>query len=413
MRAFRTLLLWLLLALAGALAWQLLASDPGEVFIRFRGVDIATDVPRALVMVGLGLLIAWLLVQALALPLRAWRMHRRRRLRRSFGEGLQALHEGRWARAGKLLADCARRAPAWRTPALLGAAQAARARGEASVAQAHLAAADPVAASLAVAPSLLERGDALAAVERLSAHAELPPRGVGLLVEALLAAGRPVEAWRQMPALRASRYLCADLQAAQEARVAAAALAQAPDSEALDTLWRDAGKALRRQPSVIAGYARRAAALGLEDLGAEAIEKCLDTRWDESLAALYGRLPRGRRGSRLGRAEGWLPAHPASPALLLCLGCLCRQEGLLGKAEDYLHRAIAQGGGAEAWEELGHCFVAEGNEPQARMSFANALRLARAEVAQELPGRGIRERIQDQAVREERDEHGMPRLPQV
>jgi HemY protein len=38
------------------------------------------------------------------------------------------------------------------------------------------------------------------------------------------------------------------------------------------------------------------------------------------------------------------------------------------------------------------------------------LRVARGEAAVELPGRELRERIGDSAVREIRDEHGIPRL---
>ena len=41
---------------------------------------------------------------------------------------------------------------------------------------------------------------------------------------------------------------------------------------------------------------------------------------------------------------------------------------------------------------------------------ARALRATRGEAITELPGRDLRERIYDQSVVEERDEHGMPRL---
>ena len=54
MTLFRTLLLWLVLALAGALAAQLLlAQDPGYVLVRWRGYDYTTTV-----LIAIGVLIA-------------------------------------------------------------------------------------------------------------------------------------------------------------------------------------------------------------------------------------------------------------------------------------------------------------------------------------------------------------------
>ena len=51
-----------------------------------------------------------------------------------------------------------------------------------------------------------------------------------------------------------------------------------------------------------------------------------------------------------------------------------------------------------------------GDETSARLSYANALRASRDEAPVELPGRDLRQKIFDQAVVEERDAHGMPRL---
>src|SRR5690606_1107836 len=157
--------------------------------------------------------------------------------------------------------------------------------------------------------------------------------------------------------------------------------------------------------------ALRAAPLGLEDTGAHAVADALEANWDETLAALYGRLPPGRDGQRLGRAEGWLAQHPSSPGLLTALGCLCREQALWGKAEDFLHRALAQGAGADAWESLGHVFTAQGDAGKAQIAYANALRIGRGEPPLALAGRSLREQIADQAVAEVRNAHGIPLLP--
>src|SRR5690606_41043651 len=47
MNLFRNLLFWILLALLGAIAAQLLLADPGYVLVRFRGYDYETTVATA------------------------------------------------------------------------------------------------------------------------------------------------------------------------------------------------------------------------------------------------------------------------------------------------------------------------------------------------------------------------------
>ena len=127
------------------------------------------------------------------------------------------------------------------------------------------------------------------------------------------------------------------------------------------------------RPSV-AAYAERAAALRWD----EAATGRSSRRWTRAgtnrSPPLYGRLPVGRLDARRANAERWLQAHPASPALLLTLARLARAQDQWPQAEDYLHRALAQGAGADAWEELGHGFAAIGDETRARLSYANALR---------------------------------------
>ncbi|KTF34087.1 porphyrin biosynthesis protein, partial [Xanthomonas vesicatoria] len=49
------------------------------------------------------------------------------------------------------------------------------------------------------------------------------------------------------------------------------------------------------------------------------------------------------------------------------------------QAEEFLHRALANGAGSEAWEELGHGLAAAGDLLSAQHCYANALRAARGE----------------------------------
>ena len=422
MKMFRYLLLLLALAVLGALAWQPFVNDDSQVIVSLRNQTYTTNVSQALLMLAIALLILWAIVWLVRLPLRLWRGHRHKQHRARLAGGLLALHEGRWARAEKSLEHAADD-PAMRLPARLGAARAARERGDTAAVERHLQAAstdaDHADIALHRADDLLRNGDAADAIAALDAAASktpLPPRALVLRARALAANGRANDAYGTLGALRATQALSNADYAALESALAQQALREAPDANALADRWDRLLAPLRAQAEVVIAYADRASALQLEDAAAGALEAALKSQWSEALALQYGRIPPGRLaatepGARLAVAESWLRAHSDSPALGITLGRLSSRSNQWGKAEGYLHRAIAQGAGSEAWEELGHVYVAQGDDALARQCYANALRAARNEAIEELPGRSIKERIFDESVIEERSELGVPRLP--
>ncbi|HST45219.1 MAG TPA: heme biosynthesis HemY N-terminal domain-containing protein [Luteimonas sp.] len=382
MNVLRNLLLWILLALVGAAGWYLLAQDPGYVLVRFRGTDYTTTVLWA----GAGLLVLafglWLLWTLLTLPFRAWRQRGERRSRARLGGGLDSLHQGHYARAEKLLAEDDN--PADAAVARIGAARAALARGSREDAERHLDGIDDShAASRALARAELALADgrptdALVALDMPGAQ-PLPPRGLVLRAQALAISGKYADAYGLLGALKQQHAVAAHDWTRYETEWAAGALREAGDSNLLAERWEALPKALRTEPAVARAYARRAADLGWDDAASKTIEQALDARWDEGLAGDYARLPVGRYEHRQATAERWLQAYPRSPALLLGLARLARAQGRWEQAEAYLHRAVEQGAGTEAWEELGHGFVEQGDEARARFSYANALRASRGE----------------------------------
>ncbi len=420
MKLFRTVLLLLLIFALGVVGSQWLGRDAtrdlGEVFVRVAGYDFSATLPGAVLALALAILLLWLLWTLLALPFRAWGRHRRKQARARLTDGLEALHAGHWQRAEKQLERAADDREVG-TVARTGAWRAAVARGDETAMQRHLtelAQRNPTAHALAVADRALaaQRPDeALSALDHPAAQ-PLPPRGLLLRAQALAASRRAGEAYGLLGALKQQQALPAERLSTLESELAAQAMAEAADANALAERWDTLPKRLRTEPAVVAAYAERAAGLRWDDAAAHSIEHAVDARWDDTLVSLYGSLPIGRLDSRRSSAQRWLQTHPDSPGLLVTLARLARQQGQWPQAQDFLHRALAQGAGADAWEELGHGFSAAGEDMLARRSYANALDALHGVPASELPGRDMRQQIQDQAVVEERDEHGMPRLRQ-
>ena len=415
MSAFRTLLWWLLLAALGALAYELLARDLGEVVLRWHGFTLTTTVAFALLAWGLLWFVCWLLWTLLRLPFTAWQRLAQAQARKRLVNGLVALHEGRHARAAALLGKAAEDEEI-ATIARLAARETALRQGDAAAAaqwQAALSEREPLLAAINGAESLLAQGAAKAALDLLQPWHErqaLPPRGLRLRGAALLASGRAAEALPLLPLLAREGEDGAELQAARERDWHAAALRQSAHAGELQQRWQAVPAALRGQAAVLRAYAARADELGLEAEAARALEAAIEQRWDESLLPAYAALGGASTEARLARAQSWLSSHADSGALALALGQLALRANELGKAEEMLTRAIAQGAGAEAWEELGNVYTAREDSARAQLCYANALRLARAAPALPLSGRSLREQIAAEAVAEQRDELGYPRF---
>ena len=414
MNLFRSVLFWLVLAVLGALLAQVLLQDPGYVLVRYRGTDYTTTVAAGigiLLAVLFGLVLVWTLLR---LPFRAWKRHRERQARAKLTDGLTAYQRGEYARAEQLLKQAADSGDA-EAVARAHAARAAQARGDTAAASAHAEAlGDRHAGTQAVllAQQALARGDANAALVALDAAKAqpLPPRGLRLRADALAANGRSFEAYGLLGALRQQQALPTAQLDALQAEWAARSLQEAGDANALADRWDALPQPLRTAPAVVGAYAQRAAALRWDEAATRSLEQALDAQWSEELATLYGQLPVSRLEHRRAQLERWLPAHPSSPALLLAAARIAQAQGQWPQADSWLHRAIAQGAGAPAWEALGDGALNAGDETRARLAYANALRSQRGDALLDLPGRDLRQQIADTAAIEERDEHGMPRL---
>lgn len=416
MRVWLMLLLLLAIACVAAFGWQQIAADPGYVLVRYGTTSVETTLVFTLAM----LLLAWgvlsLLGRALRSPLAAWSRRRRRRGRERLARGLVALAEGRYAQALRELERAAQHS-GLETPALLGAARAAHARGDRERAAALLATA-PAAAALALRARFeIEQGRADAALALLKQEMEkstLPPAGWRLLVETALRCGEPMTAFEALPNLARAQVLTPAAFATLEARTLAAALAAAPDRDRLGALWSNLPRAQRRVPDAVAAYARRAAELGQVLAAMSEIEAALRRQWSEALIVCYGELGPAETEARLRHAEGWIADQPNSPGLALTLGRLCNQCKLWGKAREYLERGLAIEPSAPLWEALGDCSNGRDDRDLAAHCYRNALHAARGEATDALPAPAGSTLLSTRAsVIEARSAHGVPHLPGV
>lgn len=416
MKWFLRIVVVVAVLILGALGWQWLAADPGFVQLRLRGYIVETTAIVAVAFLVFGLAALWLLLWLLRAPVQWLAGRRRRRARHAFAQAELRLREGLWAKAEKLFVRAADD-PDFRIPALLEAAQAAHSRGDAAQAQAYLAQLETDGEGRRLAR--LERArEALASERPEETLAQLagiepepvPPSASLLRIEALRAGRRSVEALAELPVLQRSQLLEETRYARIEQEVACAALAEADDGGFLDRIWDGLPKAQKRNGTIVAAYAERAAALTAGEPAA-VIESQLRHEWDEDLVRLYGRLEHAEPLRRIRTAEQWLAAHADSVGLNVALGRLCLRAGQAGKAEDYLGHALSLAHDAEAWELLAELFGQKQPE-RARVALLNTLRSRRGEPPLNLPGGTVRgDHLGMFAVAEERSEHGVPRLP--
>ncbi|HEU4622440.1 MAG TPA: heme biosynthesis HemY N-terminal domain-containing protein [Burkholderiaceae bacterium] len=109
----------------------------------------------------------------------------------------------------------------------------------------------------------------------------------------------------------------------------------------LRSIWASMPAEDRTAPEIAEPFARAFAVIGEHRQALNVLEASLERRWDARLLNAYGEIGEAAdRVAQIDRAERWLDRHPRDPALLTTLGRLCADEGLWGKAADYLERSL-------------------------------------------------------------------------
>lgn len=377
----------LLIALAlGALGAHWLLGDQGYVLIDIRGWTVETSVP--------GLVVA-LIVLYLAVRLLVWLLRAPRRMGRAVGDfrekraikrldhAFAAIAEGKWSRGERLLGRSTRGPVS--LAGYLSAARAAQAQDAVERRDEWLRLAyeaDPEAApAVLLTQAELQRDhgqleQALATLHQLETISPGHPRGLALHAQVLerLADWAGLEAL--MPQLRSRKALDGDALLALEVRIAQAQLAAAADAAALDARWQSLGRELKKQPAMLAAYARQALRVGAADQAEPVLRKALKSSWAPELVAAYGRLETSDPSAQLTQAEKWLNERPEDAVLLLACGRLCLKNQLWGKARSYLETSLAIRPDPETWQIFGELLVQLGESGAASEAFRQGLAAA-------------------------------------
>ncbi len=353
---------------------------------------------------------AYLAVRAAAMlwhsprMLRSW--HRGRRYRDAqamLSQGLTALAEGRWRAAEQL----STRAVARGANALLGYIAAARAaqalsqharRDEYLYKASHGEPTSSVAVGIAQAELQLgeaQKEQALATLVQL--RAQVPSHAYVLSLLARLY--EDLGDWKRLidliPALKQHKVVDAATADALEALALSALLgrAAAGDDAALKLQWEAVPRAKRTVPRILGTYAELLLARGRDAELEPLLRAALDSRWDDKLGELYGRVKSPDAARQLQSAEAWLEARHGNAVLLLGLGRICIANRLWGKARSYLEASLGRSPSVEAYgvladllDELGEAEAA-GSFARQGLAFAreSAQRSTGAEAAPALP----------------------------
>jgi len=357
----RLLIKALLILAASVAVVTLLGEGPGYLLVQVGGYTLETTAALGALALILLLAVGWevwgMLSAAWHLPGTLSRAREQRHQRRSLDaleQGLLALERGEADRARKLLARGARQA---KNPEAfyVEAARAAHQAGSDERAEEYLGLAqqgdraDDPAATLVRAEMEMDAGreeHALALLSELEKREADNPR----VIRRLLALNRKVGDWeallRLLPRAKKLGVLGAGDADAQLKEVRGRRMEEARlegDKAAVEALWKDADRAERGQPLLVAPWIRYLLGEGRRDEAEKVLDQALKREWQGELVELYLALPEapGSAQELLNRLEKWLADHPRDPYLLTVLAQLAVGAQLWGKADHYLAEAGA------------------------------------------------------------------------
>ncbi|MCR4301847.1 MAG: hypothetical protein NUV51_09575 [Sulfuricaulis sp.] len=147
----------------------------------------------------------------------------------------------------------------------------------------------------------------------------------------------------------------------------------------LEKAWNAVPKSMRRQPSIIAIYARQLIQQNEMAQAEAALHAAIEDNWDSLLVDLYGQVQGPNPADQLETAEGWLTTHRDDPKLLLTLARLATRNNEENKARGYYETCLSQHGPVDAYRELGNILEKLGEKDKALNYYRRGLEMVASE----------------------------------
>lgn len=268
---------------------------------------------------------------------------------RALKDSVQALLEGRFARAERAAKTAQASTDSAGLAALVGARAAHRmqeydrrdawlqaAASDRSVQTARLV------SSAEMWSESRENERALEAIRGVQAGGSRHIHAARIALAANAQAGRWEELLKNVRAL-AKRNALHELLVARYKRVGyrARLMEKRHDAGLLEAEWSRIPPEDRREPGLAADAARWLAAVERGASAAMLLEDALEHEWDPRPIEAYGQIDAPPYRERIEKCEAWLQDHPNDAVLLRALGRLCMREQLWGKAAQYLRQSAA------------------------------------------------------------------------
>jgi HemY protein len=171
-----------------------------------------------------------------------------------------------------------------------------------------------------------------------------------------------------LPILRKRRVLSVEEIEKLELKVYSELFLASKKNHTIANIWHELSRHLQKQPILVAYYVEYLLENKQNEEAEDIIKRALHLKLDNCLLKLYAILPSGNPIKKIARAEKWLKANPENAALLLCLGCICKQQKLWGKAKQYLEKSLLLAPTQAVYLELGQLMELQ-NELPAAVSF--------------------------------------------
>jgi HemY protein len=342
--------------------------NPGYVLVSYNGWSIETSLWfTIIVLIALFLLVYMVLrfgsgVNSVAMHVKLWFSDRSSRKARSQTTlGLYDLVEGDWARAEKRLLRAAKHSDMplvnYLAAAFMAQRQYALERRDKHLLLAQKAGVDhPIVVSLTQARLQIfnrQWEEALATLQHLH---ELRPKNAFIL-QLLEQVCLELKDWASLeillPIFRKRCVFSSEEINQIELKVYSKLLLACVTNNTIENKWKELPRHLKKHPLLVAVYAEYLLTNNKDEEAEAVLKMILRKVLDKRLLELYAMLPSVNPIRKIARVEKWYKANPENANLLLCLGRICKQQKLWGKARQYLEKSARLMPTPAVYSELG------------------------------------------------------------